>query len=61
MRTEEMFEAIDAAALEVSRSLIMLREAQAGKKDADLYGCTLHYVELALQNAATDLKAVGAH
>ena len=61
MSTEEMFSAIDAAAIEVNRSLIMLREAQAGQKDADLYGCTLHYVELALRNAAVDLKAVGAH
>ena len=61
MSTEEMFAAIDSAANEVARSLVMLREAQAGQKDADLYGCTLHHVENALCNAAVDLNAIGAH
>lgn len=53
--------AIDSAASEVGRALIMLREALAGKQDADLYGCTMHHVELVLDNAASDLKAAGAH
>lgn len=51
---------INSAAMAVSRSLDMLREAQAGTQDADLFACTMNEVERALNNAANDLKAVAA-
>ena len=58
---DAMLEKIDSAHAAIHRALDMLKEAQAGDKDADLYGFTMHHVESVLTDALVDLKAAGAH
>ena len=52
--------ALDSAYLEAAKALMMIRHAQKGPKDADLYGCTLHFVGVALKNMMVDMDAAGA-
>lgn len=52
--------ALDSAYLEVARALIVLRNAQRGRMDADLYGCTISHVAGILENVLVDMAAAGA-
>lgn len=61
INNDPMLERIDSAAASVRYALTIIQQAQAGEKDADLYGCTMNEAEKALTLAATDLKAVGAN
>ncbi len=53
--------AIDSAAIEIQRAMTMLENGMDGKDDSGLCKCTMHHVYMTLKNAATDLKAAGAH
>lgn len=52
--------ALDSAYLEAAKALMMIRNAQKGPKDADMYGCTLHFVGVALKHMMADMDAAGA-
>lgn len=58
---DDMLARIDSAAREVRRAMTMLDEGLAGQDDSGLCKCTMHHAYMALNNAVTDLKAVGAH
>ena len=52
--------ALDSAYLEVAHALIVLRNTQRGRMDADLYGCTISLVSDMLENVLIDMRAAGA-
>jgi hypothetical protein len=52
--------AIDSAATEVRRAMVMLDNGIAGADDSGLCKCTMHHAHMALKNALADLLAAGA-
>lgn len=52
--------ALDSAYLEVAHALIVLHNAQRGRMDVDLYGCTISLVADMLENVLIDMRAAGA-